>query len=142
MKVYLAAAWSRKNEIKKIADELIELGIDIQARWLNEPNGGKHASSAFLQSRAEIDLDDVDACDVLVRFSDDLSAPTVSSHLATGSRMFEMGLAYHNGATIIVVGGHQCVFDYLEDIVHLPDVDALKMYLSGSHGNDDGSGYF
>ena len=31
MRVYLAAAWSRKDEIKKIADELIALGVNVRA---------------------------------------------------------------------------------------------------------------
>lgn len=129
MRVYLAAAYSRKAEIKTIADELISLGIDVQARWLHEENGGHVMGSAFLQARAEIDEEDVMMADILVRFSDDLSSPTVPSHLATGSRMCEMGMARANGANILVVGGHQCVFDYWKEVIHIKDVEHLKRCL-------------
>jgi|SRR5579864_3987775 len=130
MRVYLAASYSRKEEIRKIAEELKEMGINIQARWLYEPKiPMPQDRDNFLRERAEIDADDVLLADVLVRFSDDLSEPMVPAHLATGSRMFEMGLAWADGTKIVVVGGHQCVFDYLKQIVHLPDVEALKQYL-------------
>jgi hypothetical protein len=134
MQVYLAAAWSRKDEIKKIADELIALGINVQARWLNEPptlpeRRSPTSRESFLRSRAEIDIEDATAADVLVRFSDDLTPETVPAKLATGSRMFEMGWAMANGSQIVVVGGHQCVFDWLPTVRHLPDVEILKEYL-------------
>ena len=131
MRVYLAAAWSRKDEIKKIADELIELGVDVQAQWLSEPAifPADVSKAFFLQQRAEIDVNDILQCDLLVRFSDDLTGQTVPASLATGSRMFEMGLAWQAGKEIIVVGGYQCVFDYLEGVIHVRDVEDLKMQL-------------
>lgn len=130
MQVYLAAAWSRKEEIKKIADELTALGINVQARWLNEPSSPTIGSTGdqFMKERAEIDVEDVCAANILVRFSDNLRVAAVPAHLATGARMFEMGLAWSLHKTIIVVGGFQCVFDYLGDIRHVPDVPALKTY--------------
>ena len=130
MRVYLAAAWSRKDEIKKIADDLIELGVNVQARWLEEPTTSPYGidRSTFMRERAEIDVDDVLACDILVRFSDNLCTATVPSGLATGARMFETGLAWSLRKKIIVVGGFQCVFDYLGDVRHVPDVLALKTY--------------
>ena len=134
MKVYLAAAFSRKNEILQVAHQLEEIGVRVTSRWLTEQHAAPTdtSKSVFLAERAQIDLDDIDCADVLVRFSDDLSAPTVPSHLATGSRMGEMMHARANHKTIIVVGGHQCVFDYLPDVVHRRDVEELKSYLIAS----------
>jgi hypothetical protein len=131
VKVYLAAAFSRKDEILAIAKQLEELGIVVTSRWLTEQ---KHAPTdvdkhEFLAQRAQIDLDDIDRADVLVRFTDDLSEPTVPSHLATGSRMGEMMWALAHEKFVTVVGGYQCVFDYLPDIVHLENVEHLKAYL-------------
>lgn len=137
MRIYLAASYSRKEEIKGIAQELRGLGLDVQSRWLFEPDikssslEEKLTKQEFLRSRAEIDEEDVRNCEVLVRFTDDLSKQLVPSHLATGSRFFEMALARETGATVIVVGGHQCVFDYLPDIVHVKDVLELKKLLKG-----------
>ena len=75
------------------------------------------------------DLEDVRACDILVRFADDLSPITIPSHLGTGARHFEMGFAAALGKTLIVVGGPQNVFDFLPNVVHLKDTEALVQYL-------------
>lgn len=131
LKVYLAAAFCRKDEILQVARQLEELGITVTSRWLTEQKDVPTdvSRSVFLAERAQIDLDDIDRADVLVRFSDDLSSPTVPSHLATGSRMGEMMHARANHKTIIVVGGHQCVFDYLPDVYHVRTVDDLRWCL-------------
>ena len=131
MQVYLAAAFSRKEEIRKIAEELKSLGINVQARWLYEPPVlPETVKSNFMRERAEIDEEDVLAATVLVRFSDDLRATHVPSGLATCARMVEMGMARRNGAKIVVVGGNQCVFDYWKEVRHVKDVAELKSYLS------------
>lgn len=134
LKIYLAAAWHRKAEIAAIAAELNQIpGIQVQARWLTEQGavGGltAHGRVKFLRSRALVDVSDVRACDILVRFSDDLNVETVPAALATGSRMFEMGMAYDAGKPVIVVGGYQPVFDYLPNVTHVRDVAELKSYL-------------
>jgi hypothetical protein len=132
LKVYLAAAFSRKDEICEIAEQLEGLGIEITSRWLKEPAADPRQEdrAAFMAERAKIDLEDIDRADMLVRFSDDLSAPTVPSHLATGSRMGETLWALAHEKIVIVVGGHQCVFDYLSGVVHVQDVDQLKRVLA------------
>jgi len=131
LKVYLAAAFYRKEEILQVARQLEELGITVTSRWLTEqkdvPTDVSRAK--FLAERAQIDLDDIDRADILVRFTDDLSSPTVPSHLATGSRMGEMLWALAHRKQIFVVGGHQCVFDYLPEIFHVDDVGHLKYHL-------------
>lgn len=134
MRIYLAAAWARKLEIKAIANELDSLGygIYVDSRWLDEPDatyGGTENRDAVRRERAEIDISDVEDADMLVRFTDDLSTPMVPSSLATGARMVEMGVAYALGKKIVVVGGHQPIFDYLPGIVHVKDVEELKKYL-------------
>jgi hypothetical protein len=131
MKVYLAAAFCRKEEILEVAHQLEELGITVTSRWLTEQKDvpTDTSKSAFLAERAQIDLDDIDRADVLVRFSDDLSSPTVPSHLATGSRMGETLYARCRHKDIIIVGGHQCVFDYLPDIYHVKNVEEMKSFL-------------
>lgn len=134
MRLYLAAAWSRKNEIKSIADELnkLAIGLHVGSRWLEEPDsiyGGDDVLS-FRRERARIDIQDVKAADVLIRFTDDLTSEFVPSSLATGARMFEMGYAYAFGKEIIVVGGIQPIFDYLPGIVHVKNVSELKLYLT------------
>lgn len=133
MRIYLAAAWSRKAEIRAVAVELNKISPDIfvHSRWLEEPGdtyGGVKNETTPTQ-RAQTDIDDVAAADVLVRFTDDLTQPMVSSKLVTGARMFEMGYAYALGKDIVVVGGIQPIFDYLPHVVHVENVYQLKEYL-------------
>lgn len=132
MKIYLAAAWSRQLEIRAVAAELNELpGIQVVSRWLNEPTLPPRVENIdeFRQSRAVLDLEDVLGTEVLVRFTDDLSAETVPSRLASGARMFEMGYAYATQKKVVVVGGHQPIFDYLPEIIHVNDVEELKAWI-------------
>lgn len=81
------------------------------------------------------DINDVRACDVFVRFTDDLTPITIPSHLGTGARHFETGLAYALGKTIIIVGGRQNVFDFVPGFVHLKDTEALVRYLNKEEVN-------
>jgi hypothetical protein len=113
MKVYLAAAWSRREEMKSLAAELEHdiPGLIVNARWIKEEpssnrwfvpdpakNAGMNREPAGMgqfemrRFRAQQDREDVLDGDVLVRFSDDLTPQTVPSYLATGSRMVEMGM--------------------------------------------------
>ena len=129
MVVYLAASWSRKDEIRLIADELnVFPNLVVKARWLFEVPP-KIYDDEFRRQRAEMDVEDVQYADVLIRFSDDLNREMVPAYLATGARMFEMGFAYAQGKQIIVVGGHQPIFDYLSNIKHVSSVEELKEFL-------------
>lgn len=129
-RVYLAAAFSRKDEIRAVADDLKAAGVNVQSRWLYEPDPPTGINRRrFMRERAEIDVQDVLACDILVRFTDQVPDDTVPSYLISGSRMWEAGMAYQAGKTVIVVGGFQCVFDYLSSILHVHNVAELKEYL-------------
>ena len=140
MKVYLAASWSRQAEMKKLSSELIALGIEVTSRWLEEKEAERPEDRAkHNRENALQDVNDVRAADILVRFTDEfvkfdnpelLQNMLVRAHLATGGRMFECGLAWAEGKTIVVVGGAQNVFDMLPNVVHLPDVEELKKFLS------------
>jgi len=127
VKVYLAAAWSRQQEIRRYATILRGEGVEITSRWLEEKGPTDPADKdRYRRETALIDIQDVRAADVLVRFTDDLTTQAfVPSGLATGARMFEMGLAWSEGMPIIVVGGRQQVFDWLPNVTHVKDFEAL-----------------
>lgn len=131
MLVYLAAAWSRRDEIRTLSYELNKIPmISINSRWLYQedcPPGVTHES--FVRQCAINDRDDVEACNTLVRFSDDLTAPTVPAKLASGARMWETGYAYARGKRIIIVGGKQCIFDNLPHVIHVLNNQELKTNL-------------
>lgn len=130
LKIYFAAAWGRRDEIRQIVEDLQRsLGIQSTSRWLYEPTSSIKKGDGFRRRRAQEDVQDVLKADMLVRFSDDLSGRTVPAKLATGSRMFEMGLAYRAGKKIVVCGGHQPIFDYLPGITHVRHLGELKTFL-------------
>ena len=132
LKVYLAASFSRQAEMRLIAADLTCFDIEITSRWLFEEQGLKHGNARrkHMMRCAFTDLEDVRAADLLVRFSDDLSPAMVPSHLATGARMGETLYAYALGKPVIIVGGHQNVFDFLPSFVHLKDTKELMQYLN------------
>ena len=127
MKVYLAARFDRKDEMKKLSLILISLGIGVTSRWLDEVSNTLCFAQRerFMEDTAQIDADDVYAADTLVRFSDDLSLPVVSSRWCTGSRMEETGMAYAWGKRIVIVGGNQSLFDRFPSRIHVQDVTEL-----------------
>jgi nucleoside 2-deoxyribosyltransferase len=153
MRVYLAAAWSRRAEIALVAEKLRAVGVEITSNWLAEEKAMQTgAMEKFLRDRAYIDLSDVDRADAIVRFTDayvdhEKTTPwmdrkttpyMIPSHFASGARMFEMGYAKARGKTMYVVGGKQNVFDRLDGVIHLKDVDELLNVMDQEdHGKRD-----
>jgi hypothetical protein len=138
LKVYLAAAWRRQSEMRYLAQKLDAIGVEITSRWLYEQESpNPRDRDRHRRETALIDIQDVRAADALVRFTDqsariDGDYPTgqAPAGLATGARMFEMGLAWAEGKTIVVVGGHQPVFDYLPNVIHLKNEEELIQFLN------------
>lgn len=109
MKIYLASAWSRREEMQGIAENLKLMGHEITSRWLvNEkdsstfPADGKasqidnDAREAKHTVNALHDVEDVLTADAIVRFSDapEMVWPLVPARLLSGARNFEFGLMY------------------------------------------------
>ena len=126
MKIYLAASYTRKREIAQVAARLRKCGFKVTSRWLRE------GLKMDMLHGALRDISDIRSCDVLVRFTDKLDRKMVPAQLATGARMFECGAAWVLGKVVMVIGGHQQIFDYLPNIVHLNDVDDLIIKLRGN----------
>lgn len=112
MKIYLASAWSRKEEMQGVANKLEGMGHEVTSRWLfNEKDQStlaplpkdivasefeSDAREALHQKHALQDVEDVLRADCIIRFSDadEMAFPLVSSKLCSGARHFEMGIAY------------------------------------------------
>lgn len=113
--VYLAAAYSSKDEIRRYADQLSEMGLDVTAQWLDEP----HAASVPFTSRdpeelrafARRDIDDIERSDVFLFFSLDPEQPT-----RRGGRHVELGLAIAMKKRIIVIGPRENIFHFLPGV--------------------------
>ena len=134
--IYLSARMSRQAEIRDVRG-VLKYFVIVKSRWLDEEPPADFASVAHLI--AFRDIVDIDDCDTLVRFSDDLSAGVaVPATWATGGRMWETGYAHARGKRIIIVGGHQTVFDYLPNVEHVKNVEELIKCVNSSNTSDAG----
>lgn len=131
--VYLAAAYSSKELIRRRADDLRASGFDVTAQWLNEP----HAASVPFTSRdpqelrrfARRDIDDIARCDVFIFFSIDPEQPT-----KRGGRHVELGLAVAMKKRVLVVGPRENIFHFLPEIeVVTAWAEALDLLRIGSN---------
>lgn len=131
MRVYLAARYSRKNEIKSLIPVFGAHGISVGSRWLHETSPPdvklSDVSPEFLRDTAEVDLEDIETCDTLVFFAED---PLIGT--PRGGRHVEFGFALGKGKRIAVIGGPENVFHYLPGVVHYAD---LKSFLDKEKRN-------
>jgi hypothetical protein len=128
--VYLAARYSRRDELRKYASRLREAGIIVTSRWLREsgPLNTKLGDDtpAFYRRTAIIDLEDIDKADTIVFFSED---PLVGT--PRGGRHVEYGYALGTGKRLVVLGGEENIFHYLDgtagrpNVIHYPDFQAF-----------------
>ena len=132
MKAYVAAAFSRRDEARLVAEILISLGVQVTSRWLYEEKPPEQDFSEFMSESALIDVEDILAANVLVRISDkelmnrnDL----LPSGLVSGARMAGTMLAWREKKHVVIMGGRQMAFDYLPGIRVVDDEVGLIDYI-------------
>lgn len=99
-KAYLAAKFSRREEMESYVPLFNDMGYDVIARWVF---GGEDGLTR--EDIAKLDLDDVAAADTLIIFTHPRREPQTG-----GGRFVEMGYAIALGKEIIVIGHHENVF--------------------------------
>lgn len=128
MKVYLAAKFERKMEMRGIRDRLVANGHEVTSQWIDVEHTEDHNVQVTDEMRvnyAHMDIDDVLRADVLIAFSHPRSEPGIG-----GGRHVEFGVALQSGTPIIVVGPKgEHIFHYITDVEHVADVDALIGHL-------------
>lgn len=97
-RIYLAAAYDRREEINRIARELSESGFRVVSTW-HEPGNDDMPLSA----QAERDLSEIEECRYLVHFTGG----------GKGGRIFEAGYALGYGKDLLIVGLRETVFDHM-----------------------------
>jgi nucleoside 2-deoxyribosyltransferase len=127
MKLYLAGRYPRRDEFRALLPLLEFAGVEITSRWLTETerldhNMGDH-SIQFYRKTARIDLDDIDAADGILFFSEN---PKVG--IPRGGRHVEFGYALATGKMMIVIGDYENIFHYLPQVIHYPDLEAFLDY--------------
>jgi len=145
MKVYLAAMYSLKNEVREREKDLKALGIECTSTWLKEPHDPKtginEVTPEFCRETAHQDLQDILRSDVVVLFTVDGTTPTLR-----GGRHFESGFAYGvacmstmneianpqltiRDLKVITVGPRENIFHHIKSILNFPTWQGAMAFL-------------
>ena len=115
MKIYLAASFSRKNDLREYARELRASGHIVTSRWLRElskPDSDMLPDKSY-KEYAFRDLEDIDDANAFVIFT---VAPT--ELIKRGGKHFEAGYAYARGKQLFVIGPDENIFYQLPEFKH------------------------
>lgn len=117
MKVYLAARYSRRDELNGYRAELESRGFAVTSRWLDGTHqlGGDGLSIQAADSERERfaseDLEDVLRADLVISFTEE---PRKTN--GRGGRHVEFGAAYVAKKRCLVVGPRENVFHHLPKV--------------------------
>lgn len=121
-KVYIAARYSRRDEMRAAARLLYDAGIATTSQWLYENCALDHHLDEFPddsnRKTAQVDLDDIRKADTLLFFAED---PRVG--VPRGGRHFECGYAFAIGKRVVVIGGPENVFLYMPTVIHFSSLE-------------------
>ncbi len=135
MKVYLAARYSRREELCEVRAELHEAGAIVTSRWLDGnhqiPTGEEDTNGAQARQFAVEDLHDVLAADMVVAFTE-MPRTTTSR----GGRHVELGIALGAGKLTVVVGPRENVFCWLPNVRHFGDWNDAAFHVLGRAGHE------
>ena len=114
-KIYLAAQFARREELRAYAALLRGAGFETTSTWLDTTNliNGKMSNNSDDDNarRAVQDIVDVERADGVLFFSED---PLVG--IPRGARHVEFGYALAQGKELAIIGGRENVFHWM-----LPD---------------------
>lgn len=123
-KVYLAASWSRKNEIRGYIPLFDKYGIKVQSQWLFERAAATakihEVDDQYILDATMDDLDDIEQVDALILFSNGYDSKNVG-----GGRFFEAGIAFARNKPVITVGEPEMIFQKMPEtelMYVVPDV--------------------
>ncbi|MGH7746140.1 MAG: hypothetical protein ACREQ5_15420 [Candidatus Dormibacteria bacterium] len=134
MRIYLAARYSRNSEMRGVRDVLTALGHEVTSRWI-DCHAGKYLTSftpEHLNDDPEYcarlglhDLEDVDAADAVLSFTDTTGGGKGGRHVEFG-----YALAHPGGKRVILVGPRENIFHTLPQVEHYPDWPRLLVALT------------
>ena len=145
MRIYLAARYSRIEEMNKYATELRSIGYIVDARWLlgnhqihNNPQAIDDYKNTEIPEHGKLfaqdDIYDLINSDIVICFSE-----IPNTMLGTGGRHVELGLALmwnHKSTSllqkqILLIGPRENVFYCLPDIIQYTTwEDCIKSLIS------------
>ena len=115
--VFLSAPYSRKEQIRRVAQECENVGAEVISDWHLEPYSPNmtltDVPDSFLSSTACKDFHQVRCCHVFIFFAESSTTPTVR-----GGRHVEFGMALCSDCEIWVIGEKENIFHHLPNIIH------------------------
>jgi hypothetical protein len=130
MRIYLAARYSRREELCGYRADLIAMGHQVTSRWLN---GAHQVSDAGLSDEGSVaererfaleDYTDVGHSDLCISFSEE-----PRSGFSRGGRHVEHGIALGRQIQAWVVGPRENVFHCLPEVRVFPTWAECMAYL-------------
>jgi nucleoside 2-deoxyribosyltransferase len=112
MKVYLAALYSRMEEMRGYAEFLKTEGFEITSTWIYGSEENVERELAALT-----DLADLDEADIVLSFTHQKGTLTKG-----GGRHVEFGYSYAKGKKLIIIGERENVFHHLPNVEVYPDL--------------------
>ncbi len=127
--IYLAARFSRKDELNGYRRILERDGCEVTSRWLTGVHEWIGTVDEFIphtaqQAFANDDLEDIERSGLFLYFAD-----PPDNRGTRGGKDFELGYAYATGIPCIVVGHRSHVFTHLRDMVFCECFDAARAYI-------------
>lgn len=136
MKIYLAAKFEQKIEMRDVRTRLMAAGHEVTSQWIDVEHTEDHNVQVTDEMRvgyARMDIADVLRAHVLVAFSGERSVPSIG-----GGRHVEFGVALQAGKPIFVVGPKgEHIFHYMPGVVHVANVDDLISFFNEGAVADD-----
>lgn len=114
MNIYLAARWSRREELRQYATALTNLGHHVTSRWL-------YTERSAAQNQCLMDLEDLFHAECCLNFTENPDAKPCQR----GGRHVEFGLALSSGKRVVVIGPRENIFHHHPRIEWYPTWDAF-----------------
>ena len=136
MKIYLAAAYARREQMQHVAHRLEQAGHHVTSRWINRDSGDAAAIDAcpipghYRAAAGEIaqaDLDDIKAANLLIAVTESAPEyqPLEKDRTSRGGRHVELGYALALGKKAAIVGPLENIFCALARVYHYHTLDDL-----------------
>jgi nucleoside 2-deoxyribosyltransferase len=121
MRIYLAAPYAVRDELRALANELEDGGHQISASWLEATHAihsgtlatAPDADDAYCRDHVIQDMEDVGRSDLVIVFNFTYCSKVLTGrHLGpnSGGRHVETGAALALGIPVVVVGGAENIF--------------------------------
>ena len=121
MRVYIAAPFGAREDVRRKAAELEALGHEITQRWFDggplDGNGAGNGAAAEALKRARADMAGIRACNLFV---------FLPGFSGTGGKHWERGFATALGKRVADVGEPENVFGHLPGERHATWEDLLE----------------